>query len=45
MSKRWGGRGSKYTDEFKRRLGAESHGDGVSVLTFLRRHGMPANQI
>ncbi|MDB2424087.1 transposase [Paracoccaceae bacterium] len=38
MSKRRGGRGSKYTDEFKRRLVAESHGDGVSVLMVSRRH-------
>lgn len=45
MSKRRGGRGSKYTDEFKRRLVAESHGDGVSVLTVSRRHGVPTNRI
>ena len=45
MSKRRGGRGSKYTDEFKRRLVAESHGDGVSVPMVSRRHGVPANWI
>ena len=45
MSKRRGGRGSKYTDEFKRRLVAESHGDGVSVSMISRRHGVPTNRI
>ena len=45
MSKRRGGRGSKYTDEFKRRLVAESHGDGVSVPMVSRRHGVPTNRI
>ena len=45
MSKRRGGRGSKYPDEFKRRLVAESHGDGLSVLTVSRRHGVPTNRI
>ena len=45
MSKQKDGRGSKYTDEFKRRLVAESHGDGVSVLTVSRRHGVPTNRI
>ena len=45
MSKRRGGRGSKYTDEFKRRLVVESHGDGVSVPMVSRRHGVPANWI
>ena len=45
MSKRRGGRGSKYPDEFKRRLVAESHGDGVSVLTVSRRYGVPTNRI
>ena len=45
MSKRRGGRGNKYPDEFKRRLVAESHGDGVSVLTVSRRHGAPMNRI
>ena len=45
MSKRRGGRGNKYPDEFKRRLVAESHGDGVSVPMVLRRHGVPTNRI
>ena len=45
MSKRRGGCGSKYTDEFKRRLVAESHGDGVSVPIISRRHGVPVNRI
>ena len=45
MSKQKDGRGSKYTDEFKRRLVAESHGDGVSVPMVSRRHGVPANWI
>ena len=45
MSKRRGGRGSKYTDEIKRRLVAESHGDGVSVLMVSRRHGVPTTRI
>ena len=45
MSKCRGGRGSKYTDEIKRRLVAESHGDGVSVPMVLRRHGVPTNRI
>ena len=45
MSKRRGGRGSKYTDECKRRLVAESHGDGVSVPMVSRRHGVPTNRI
>ena len=45
MSKRRGGCGSKYTDEFKRRLVAESHGDGVSVPMVSRRHGVPTYRI
>ena len=45
MSKCRGGRGSKYTDEFKRRLVVESHGDGVSVPMVSRRHGVPTNRI
>ena len=39
MSKQLSGRGPKYTDEFKRQLAAESHGDGVSVPMVSRRHG------
>ena len=45
MSKCRGGRGSKYTDEIKRRLVAESHSDGVSVPMVSRRHGVPTNRI
>ena len=45
MSKYRGGRGSKYTDEIKWRLVAESHGGGVSVPMVLRRHGVPTNRI
>ena len=45
MSKRRGGRGSKYTDEIKRRLVAESHGDGASVPMVSRRYGVPTNRI
>ena len=36
MSKRRGGRSSKYSDEFKRRLVAESHVAGVSVSMVCR---------
>ena len=45
MSKYRGGRGSKYTDEIKWRLVAESHGDGVSVPVVSWRHGVPTNRI
>lgn len=45
MGKRRGGRGSKYTDEFKRRLVAESHADGVSVPMVSKRHGVPTSRI
>ena len=45
MSKYRGGRGSKYTDEIKWWLVAESHGDGVSVPIISRRHGVPVNRI
>ena len=45
MSKRRVGRGSKYTDEFKRRLVLESHADGVSVPMVSKRHGVPTSQI
>ena len=39
------GRGSKYTDDFKRQLVAESRADGVSVPMVLKRHGVPTNRI
>lgn len=45
MSKRRGGRESKYSDDFKRRLVAESHADGVSVPMVSKRHGVPTNRI
>ena len=45
MSKRRGGRGSKYSDDFKRRLVAEGHADGVSVPIVFRRHGVPTSRI
>ena len=45
MSKRRGGRGSKYTDEFKRRLVAESHADSVSVSMVAKKHGVDTNRI
>ena len=39
------GRGSKYTDDFKRKLVAESSADGVSVPMVAQRHGVPVNRI
>jgi transposase len=39
------GRGSKYTDDFKRKLVAESSADGVSVPMVAQRHGVPENRI
>ena len=45
MVKRRGGRGSKYSDGFKRRLVAESHADGVSVPMVAKKHGVGANRI
>lgn len=45
MSKRRGVRGSNYSDEFKRRLVAESRADGVSVPMVSRRHGVPTGRI
>jgi transposase len=39
------GRGSKYTDDFKRKLVAESSADGVSVPMVAQRHGVPVNPI
>ena len=45
MGKQRGGRGSKYSDEFKRRLVAESHVDGVSVPMVSRRHSVPTSRI
>ena len=45
MGKQRGGRGSKYSDEFKRRLVAESHVDGVSMPMVSRRHSVPTSRI
>ena len=45
MSKASRGRGSKYTDDFKRKLVAESSADGVSVPMVAQRHGVPENRI
>ena len=45
MSKRRGGRSSKYSDEFKRRLVAESHVAGVSVSMVAKKHGVGTNRI
>ena len=45
MSKRRGGRSSKYSDEFKRRLVAESHVAGVSVSMVAKKHGVGPNRI
>ncbi len=39
------GRGSKYTEDFKRKLVAESSADGVSVPMVAQRHGVPENRI
>ena len=45
MGKRRAGRGSKYSDEFKRRLVAESRADGVSVPMVAKKHGVPDSRI
>ena len=45
MSKRRGGRESKYSDDFKRRLVAESYAAGVSVPMVARKHGVGTNRI
>ncbi len=39
------GRGSKYTDDFKRKLVAESIADGVSVPMVAKKHGVGTNRI
>ena len=39
------GRGSKYTDDFKRKLVAQSSADGVSVPMVAKKHGVPENRI
>ena len=45
MGKRRAGRGSKYSDEFKRRLVVQSHADGVSVPMVAKKHGVPDSRI
>ena len=45
MGKRRAGRGSKYSDDFKRLLVAESRADGVSVPMVAKKHGVGANRI
>ena len=45
MGQRRGGRGSKYSDDFKRLLVAESRADGVSVPMVAKKHGVGANRI
>jgi transposase len=45
MSTRQRGRVSKYTDDFKRKLVAESSADGVSVPMMAQRQGVPENRI
>jgi transposase len=39
------GRGSKYADDFKRLLVAESRADGVTVPMVSARHGVPTSRI
>ena len=45
MSKVNHGRGSKYTDDFKRKLVAQSSADGVSVPMVAKKHGVGTNRI
>lgn len=45
MSKKQRGRGSKYTDEFKKQLVAESRTDGVTVPMVAKKHGVPTSRI
>jgi transposase len=45
MSKRQGGRVAKYSDDFKRKLVAESHVVGVSVPMVAKKHGVDPNRI
>lgn len=45
MSKKQRGRGSKYTDEFKQKLVAESLADGVTVPMVANKHGVPTSRI
>jgi transposase len=45
MNKTRRGRGSKYTDDFKRQLVAESHTAGVSVPMVAKKHSVGTNRI
>ena len=45
MSRRLGGRVTKYSDDFKRKLVAESHIAGVSVPMVAKKHGGEPNRI
>ena len=45
MSKRRGGRGSKYTDDFLRKLGTESRAAGISVPLVAKQLGVGTNRI
>lgn len=45
MNKQPRGRGSKYTDTFKKQLVEESRADGVTVPMVAKQHGVPTNRI
>ena len=45
MSKKRGGRGSQYTDAFKRQLGAHSNISGTTVPMISKQHGVPTSRI
>lgn len=45
MNKRQRGRGSKYTNDFKRQLVRESRADGVTVPMVANKHGVPTSRI
>ena len=45
MSKRLGGKVAKYSDDFKRKLVAQSRVAGVSVSMVAKKHGVDPNRI
>lgn len=45
MSTKRRGRGSKYTEGFKKQLVAESRADGVTVPMVANKHGVPTSRI
>lgn len=45
MAKQQFGRGTKYSDEFKRRTVAECRADGVSVSAVAKKHGVSTKSI